>query len=77
LAKTGKSLYDWCIENDAQYLLDEWNYDKNNELDINPKNISYSSNKRVWWIINGEEKFLMINGKTHYIPKKYRKRASK
>jgi hypothetical protein len=28
----------------------EWNYKKNNELGIYPQDITYSSNKKIWWI---------------------------
>ena len=33
-----QSFYDWCIENDNQYLLDEWEYDK--KIDITPYDVS-------------------------------------
>lgn len=68
-----KSLFDWCHENNTLYLLDEWDYDKNEKT---PKEVSYAQNDRVWWIVNGEEKYLTINQRTHYIPKKYREGAS-
>ncbi len=45
--KEENSLYNWCINNDCQYLLEEWDYSKNGKL--NPKNVSRASNKIIWW----------------------------
>lgn len=42
----GKSLYDWCIENDRNDILDFWDYDKN---DITPDDISFSSSKDFYF----------------------------
>ena len=48
--KTWKtSFYDYCKNNDKQYLLNEWNYDKNTTLGINPEEIGAVSNEKVWW----------------------------
>ncbi|MCK2017951.1 zinc-ribbon domain-containing protein [Peribacillus frigoritolerans] len=44
----GKSFYDWCIENNKQDLLGEWDYEKN--ILTTPKDIGYGSQKKVWWI---------------------------
>lgn len=41
-----KSLIDWCIENDAEYLLQEWEDSSNGNLD---KKLSYGSEKKVNW----------------------------
>lgn len=41
------SLFDWCMENDKQYLLDEWNYDKNEFLI--PDYVSYLSHIVIDW----------------------------
>ena len=41
-----KSLYDWCIENDKEHILNEWHQEKN--LD-SPKEVSYGSAKKKWW----------------------------
>lgn len=41
-----KTLYDWCLQNNREDLLDDWD-DKKNIL--TPKSISYGSNKKVWW----------------------------
>lgn len=61
-----KSLYDWCIENDAQHLLDEWDYEKNDAQNINPKNVSFGKKVAVWWIVNGIEKQMTINHRVGY-----------
>lgn len=42
----GKSLYDWCIENNRNDILELWDYDKN---DITPKDISFSSSKDYYF----------------------------
>ena len=31
-------------------LVKEWNYEKNEELGIRPKEVSYGSSKKVWWV---------------------------
>lgn len=41
-----KSFYEWCIENNRQDLLDEWDDVKN---DSTPKDYPYGSNQKVWW----------------------------
>lgn len=43
-----KSFYDWCIENNKKQLLGEWDYEKN--INIEPKDISYGSQKKFWWL---------------------------
>lgn len=45
----GQSLYDWTKENNKEYLLEEWNDEKN---DITPKDKTYGSEKKVWWKCN-------------------------
>ena len=42
----GQSLYDWCIENNRNDILELWDYDKNN---ITPKDISFSSSKDYYF----------------------------
>ena len=37
----------WCRTNGKDYLLKEWNYEKN--IDFTPKEITYGCGKRVWW----------------------------
>ena len=38
-----------CIANTNPEVLNEWNYDKNNELGITPNNMSSGSSIKVWW----------------------------
>ena len=47
MPKKKTSFYQWCIENDKKHLLDE--FDKNKNI-INPTEVSYGSNKKVFWI---------------------------
>lgn len=42
-----KTLYDWCVENNREELIKEWDYKLNGS--INPRNISYGSNRKIWW----------------------------
>ena len=37
----------WCLKNDKQYLLDEWNYEMNKGL--SPDSIAPKTAKKVWW----------------------------
>ena len=41
------SLYDYCKQNCKEYLLQEWDYELN--IDIDPKTLLPKSNKKVWW----------------------------
>ena len=41
------TLYNYCKENNKEYLLQEWDYELNKDLDI--QTITIGSNKRVWW----------------------------
>lgn len=44
----------WCKQNNHEYLLAEWNHEKNNRL--KPSEISFGSGKIVWWKCqNGHE----------------------
>ena len=44
MRKFKKSFYEWCIENNKQIYLDNWNYDKNG----NPKNYSYTCSNKIF-----------------------------
>ncbi len=46
MARIFKSLYDWCIDNNKQNLIDEFMEEKNG---LSSKDISYASNKKYWW----------------------------
>ncbi len=50
------SLYNWCIANNKQILLDEWNYEKNGE--VNPKNITPKNGKKVWWVCSVDKRHI-------------------
>lgn len=40
-------LVTWCKANSKEYILDEWNYDKNDQTV--PEMVTKGSHKRVWW----------------------------
>ena len=59
-----KSLADWCKENDQEYLLCEWNYEKNGS--ITPETVSKASHKIVWWKCSkGHEWKAQIKSRTY------------
>ena len=39
-------------------LMEEWDYTKNNHLGVNPKEISYNSNEKVYWICKRHHSFM-------------------
>ncbi|MBO4736529.1 MAG: zinc-ribbon domain-containing protein, partial [Paludibacteraceae bacterium] len=45
--KPGKSFYEWCIEKNKEYLLDEWDTENN---DNNPRDYKYASDRSVNWV---------------------------
>ena len=47
--KNSKSFYDWCLENNRQDILDRWDYDLNG---CSPKDISYSTHRKMWFKCN-------------------------
>ena len=49
--KTWKiSLQEYCLSNNKEYILQEWDYKKNEELGLSPDNVGQSSNQKVWWV---------------------------
>lgn len=46
------SFENFCIQNNLIDILNEWNYDKNYNYGLTPKNISHGSSKKVWWKCN-------------------------
>ena len=38
---------DYCMKNKKQYLLEQWDKDKN--LPLTPETINHSSTVKVWW----------------------------
>ena len=47
------SFYKWCVVNKMNYLIDEWDYDKNNGL--TPKDITPNNGKKYWWIVHYDD----------------------
>ena len=43
----GQSLYDYCIQNDRQDLLEQWDAEKNAPL--TPETIAHMTHRKVWW----------------------------
>lgn len=43
-----KTFSEWCAENGKEDLLAQWDFEKNNSIEIS--NISYGSNKKVSWM---------------------------
>ena len=41
-----KSLYDWCIENDRQDILELWDYTLNK---VSPKDVAYRTHSKYWF----------------------------
>ncbi|MBR5177594.1 MAG: hypothetical protein IKW90_02180 [Lachnospiraceae bacterium] len=39
----------YCKNNGMEYLIDEWNFEKNASLGMYPANIAPKSNKKAWW----------------------------
>ncbi len=48
-----KTLRQWCLDNQKEYLLDEWDYEKN---DLTPDCFSYASNKEAHWICSKDNR---------------------
>lgn len=45
-----ESLYDFCMKNeDKKYLLDEWDYKKN---ELSPNEVTNGKKDKVWWLCN-------------------------
>ena len=42
-----ESLYDFCRKYDRQYLLEEWDSEKN--LPMTSQDVTHGSHRRVWW----------------------------
>ena len=46
-------------------LINEWDYEKNGELGLNPYTVSYGSARKVWWKCNKGHSYLMgLNSRT-------------
>lgn len=57
------NFYDWCVANEKQDLLEDWDYARNDPL--TPHDISKASNRKVWWKchICGHEWETMVNNR--------------
>lgn len=65
-AENPNNLYDYCMNNDKQYLIDEWDTEKNK---ISIKEIAFDSTKKVYWkcLKDGYSYMLSPNARTgHY-----------
>lgn len=51
------SLYDWCIENNREDILKEWDYTRNIKT---PKEIGFRSDKMVYWLCNNGHSYQKI-----------------
>ncbi len=45
---------------DNPTLMAEWNWQKNNELGLDPKILTISNHKKVWWICNNGHEWQAI-----------------
>lgn len=46
-----QSLHDWCIENNKEHLIKEWNTQRNSEeLGLDIQKVSFDSTKKAWWM---------------------------
>lgn len=58
-----ESLYDFCIRQELQQLLDQWAAEAN--LPLTPENIPYGSTKKVWWqCAQGHRWQVTVNNRT-------------
>ena len=60
-----QTLYDYCKNNNKQYLLDEWDYESNNAIGLFVDKISYGSGKIAHWVCSNNHKYQKrIDGRT-------------
>ena len=52
------------VSDNAQ-LISEWNWEKNNELNYDPKTLTLGSNKKVWWKCNNGHEWQAIIANRH------------
>ena len=51
---------------DYKELMDEWDWNKNNKLDLDPENIAHMSGKSAWWKCNKNHEWqAIINKRTN------------
>lgn len=62
--KEENTLRNWCIKNNREELLSEWDSLKNNEF--TPDNILYSSEYKAWWICSQKHSYCArVGNRTH------------
>ncbi len=55
-------LHTWCLQNNRNNILDEWDYDNN---DIKPTEITHGSGRNINWICSQGHKYsMMLNART-------------
>lgn len=53
-----KNLKEWAIENNKEYLIKEWDYERNlKELGLNIGDVTHGSGKEVFWICQNNHKW--------------------
>ena len=52
-----ETLFEYCQKNNKQFLLDEWDYEKNNAIGLFVEKISYGSGKIANWICANEHNY--------------------
>ncbi len=57
MKKQTETLLDWCLDNNKQYIIDEWDEQKNTSLGFYIDKIAYRSNKEVHWKCNKGHKW--------------------
>ncbi len=67
------------VRDNAQ-LMAEWNWEKNTELDFDPKTLTLGSGQKVWWKCSKGHEWQAIIANRHKgsgCPKCYKERKSK
>ena len=59
-----KSLLEWCKENNKEYLLDEWDYERNEKT---PNTISKGAEIRIHWKCKNDETHLWVAYLSNYL----------
>lgn len=61
-----ETLYDWCIKNNKNNFIEEWDFDKNNANGLFINKISYGSGKSAYWKCkNNHEYIKRIDARTN------------
>ena len=64
-AEKENSLYDYCITHNKEYLISEWDSEKNK---VSPKEVSFDSTKKYYWKCStcGYSYLLSVNARTNF-----------